>query len=204
MSRQRVTVEELTEAADTAVELSKLVNQPTVVVGGFALAAHGFIRETGDVDVIFPIVMKSEECDVLQAAAISINLNIKAKHSFGGFDLRADDNENVRVDVLTLDREIPELVPAAVEEAVSSNRKITLFGHKVYCVSVGYLITLKLLSSRTKDLGDIVELIKVRMEDDKWVDDYRDVAKVVRQFLGLYAVHKVDDLAKKAREELGI
>jgi predicted nucleotidyltransferase len=196
-----VNVQDLTEATASAVKLSKMIGQPTIIVGAFAMAAHGYRRETDDVDIVIPVVIGAATGDTLEAAAEKIGLVVRAKHGFGGLDLRAGD---VRIDVVTLDRDVPTLVPDAVKEAVASKRRMKLFGHSVFVVSLGHLVAMKLVAERKKDIADIVELIKVRLEAGKWIDDRSQVKKVVERHLGWYAARKVDDLAATAQAELGM
>jgi predicted nucleotidyltransferase len=190
-----VTAVDLAEATAAAVALSRRVGQPTVVAGALALAAHGYRRETSDVDIVVPVVIEA-----LELTAVEMGLTVRAKHGFGGLDLRAG---TVRIDVLTLDRDVPTLVPEAVEEAVASDRRATLFGHEVFVVSLGHLIAMKLVAERKKDIADIVELIKARLEAGEWSNDRAQVKAVVKEHLGWYAARAVDDLATTAKGELG-
>lgn len=194
-----VGVIDLTNATEQAVVLSRSLEQPTVVAGALAMAAHGYRRETSDVDIVLAVVVGGPSGDALESVAQKMGLTIRAKHGFGGYDLRAGE---VRIDVLTLDRDIPELVPEAVKEAVDNDRRVSIFGHDVFVVSLGHLITMKLLAERKKDIVDIVELIKVRLEAGQWADDREAVKEVVKRHLGWYTARKVDDLAFTARAEL--
>lgn len=191
---------DLSEATEKAVSLSRSIGQPTVVAGALAMAGHGYRRETSDVDIALAVVIGSPSGNVLETAAHALGLRVRAKHGFGGLDLRAGD---VRIDVLTLDHEMPLLIPEAVDEAVRSDRTLDLFGWPVFVVSLGYLITMKLLAERKKDMTDIVELIKVRLEAGTWAEERLEVKEVVGRHLGRYAASTVDNLAKVAREELG-
>jgi len=191
---------DLTEAAALADDLARAMGQPTVLAGALAMAAHGYRRETSDVDIVIPVVIGTPSGDAVEQAAELLGLNVRAKHGFGGLDLRAGD---VRIDVLTLDRDMPALVPDAIREAVAAGRMVTLFGKRVLVVSLGHIIAMKLVAERKKDVADIVELIKARMEMDEWNDDRAQVREVVREHLGWYAAKAVDELAKTAREELG-
>lgn len=191
---------DLTNAAEQAVVLSTALEQPTVVAGALAMAAHGYRRETNDVDIVVAVVVGGPSGDALESVAQEMGLTLRAKHGFGGYDLRAGE---VRIDVLTLDRDIPALVPEAVKEAVDSDRRMILFGQDVFVVSLGHLIAMKLVAERKKDIADIVELIKVRLEAGQWADDRAEVKDVVKRHLGWYAARKVDDLVLTARGELG-
>jgi predicted nucleotidyltransferase len=194
-----VTITDLTDATAQAVALSKAVGEPTTICGALAMAAHGYRRETSDVDIVLPVVIGTPSGDAVEAAAALQGLTVRAKHGFGGLDLRSG---GVRIDVLTLDKDVPGLIPDAVAEAVASDRRAKVFGYEVYVVSVSHLITMKLIAERKKDIADIVELIKVRVESGEWDEDYRQARRVVEQFLGRYAVRVLDRLVESARQEL--
>lgn len=194
-----ITATDLAEATAAAVELSHRVGKPTVVAGALALAAHGYRRETSDVDIVVPVVIGSADGNELEAVSVEMGLTVRAKHGFGGLDLRSG---TVRIDVLTLDRDMPALIPEAVEEAVASQRKAVLFGHEVFVVSLGHLIAMKLIAERKKDLADIVELIKARMELGEWNNESSQAKAVVKEHLGWYAARAVDELAAAAKAEL--
>jgi hypothetical protein len=164
------------------------------------MATWGYRRETHDVDIVIPVVIGAPSGDQVEAAAVAAGLVVRAKHGFGGLDLRAD---SIRIDVLTLDRDVPALIPDAVKEALAMKRYAMLFGQRVFVVSLGHLIAMKLVAERKKDLADIVELIKARMETQEWSSDQSGVIEVVRNHLGWYAARRVTELATDARRELG-
>jgi len=192
---------DLSEATALAVALCRAVGQPPVVAGALALAAHGYRRETSDVDIVIPVVIGGLVSDAIEKAADALGLTVRAKHGFGGLALRSGD---LRIDVLTLDRDVPGLAPDAVRDAIESGNVIELFGKEVFVVSVGHLIAMKLVAERKKDIADIVELIKARIKSGEWSEDRAQVRDVVREHLGWYAARAVDELAKTAREELGL
>jgi hypothetical protein len=195
-----VTPTDLSSATALAAALSRAANQPPVIVGALAMAAYGYRRETSDVDIVIPVVIGAASGDALEEAARNLGLTVRAKHRFGGLDLRAGD---VRIDVLTLDRDVPTLIPSAVAEARASKRHLVLFGTDVLVVSLGHLIAMKLVAERKKDVADIVELIKTRVVAGTWPDDRVEVLNVVREHLGWYAARRVDSLAADATHELG-
>lgn len=195
----KITTTDLSAAVAQAVALSHLLGQSPVIVGALALAAHGYRRETSDVDIAIPVIM-AESGHAVEAAARTLGLTVRARHAFGGLDLRAD---KARIDVITLDRDLPGLVPNAVEEAIASDRRIELFGETVFVVSIGHLIAMKLVAERKKDAADIVELIKARCIEGEWDNDRAQVYATVQQHLGWYAARVVRGLAQTAQRELG-
>lgn len=194
-----ITATDLSAAARAAALLTQAIDQPFVLAGALAMAAHGYRRETHDVDIVIPVVIGGVTGDIVENAAKNMGLAVRAKHGFGGLDLREGD---VRIDVLTLDRDMPALIPAAVADAIHQNRQVTLFGQRAFVVSLGYLIAMKLVAERKKDIADIVELIKVRMGMGEWIADQTEVATVVRTHLGWYAARRVGELATIARAEI--
>lgn len=195
----KVTVADLTAAAGVAIDLSQAVKQPIVIAGALAMAAYGYRRETSDVDIVIPVVVGTSTGDALENAARDLGLEIRAKHGFGGLDLRSGD---IRIDVITLDRDVPTLIPDAVADAILNNRTMSLFGYEVYVVSLGHLISMKLVAERKKDIADIVELIKARMQSGDWSSDRSKVGDTVKAHLGWYADKEVGTLAGIARDEL--
>lgn len=196
----KITVEDLTEAVRMAIALTASMGQPTVIAGALAMAAHGYRRETHDVDIVLPVVIGAVSGDRLEEEARAMGLEVRAKHGFGGLDLRSN---LIRIDVLTLDRDMPELIPDAVAEALASDRRMDLFGSVVHVVSLGHLVAMKLMAERKKDIADIVELIKERMELGQWDRDQPVVIDVVKRFLGWSAGRDVTKYATTARYELG-
>jgi len=171
---------------------------PPVIAGGLAVAAHGYQRETDDVDIVIPLTPETSERFL--SAAESEGAEIKARHSFGGADLRVPGG---RLDVLFL-YDPPQLVADAVHEAVHANRTTELFGDTVFVVALSYLIALKLVSERHKDVSDIVELIKVGIEESDWPTARSDIRSVLSKHLGWHGVKRFNDLEAVARSEMGI
>lgn len=192
-----VGVVDLAEAMALAAELAEMLDQPLVVCGALAMAAHGYRRQTSDVDIVLPVVVGASSGDAVEEAAKELGLEVRARHSFGGFDLRA---KGVRIDVLTLDRAIDSLVSDAIAAAVEEDVTVDIFGQEAYVVPLGYLIAMKLVAQRKKDLGDVVELIKVQMDDGDWATSSYEVAQIVRQQLGDTRV--LEELARDAHDEL--
>lgn len=195
-----VSASNLTRAAQAAVDLSAILEQQPVLAGALAMASHGYARETQDVD----IVMASDaSIDEIVDAADEIGLTVKARHSFGGVDLRSPSGE-FRIDVLSFTDDLRSLTDEAVEEAVKSDRKDVVFGQEFYVVSLGHLVALKLAASRRKDIGDLVELIKVLMEKARWEEERQEIVGTVRRHLGWYAsTVTLNRLAEDAAYELG-
>ena len=196
MQKNTITAQDLEAAAALAQAFALSTEEPLVLAGALAMACHGYRRETHDVDIVIAAPVNAK---MLKAEAEKLGMTIRAEHSFGGFDLRVGD---IRIDVLTLERDMPDLITEAVREAMVSRRTASVFGQEMYIVSIGHLIAMKLLAERKKDLADIVELIKARIESGDWKNDWYPARAIVKKHLGWYAAKKMDELAEEAQEEL--
>jgi hypothetical protein len=194
-----IEAQDLTKAAQAAAALAESIGQPLVLAGALAMAYHGYRRETSDVDIVIPGVIGEPSGDRVEDAARELGMTVRAKHGFGGLDLR--DGE-VRIDVLTLDRTISGLVPDAVAEAMASNRRARVFGQDARVVSLGHLIAMKLVAERKKDIVDVIELIKAQIEAGTWSKNGTQAIDVVRRHLGWHGARAVEQHAKTARDEL--
>lgn len=159
-----------------------------MLIGALAMAAHGYVRETSDIDVRIAIA-DDADLDRIEESAHALGLRTKARHSFGGFDFRTPGEH--RIDVVSLRDELAPLVKEAINEAVASGRKTSLPGTEgeraFFVASVGHVIALKLIASRRKDIGDIVELIKMLMSTGAWPTARPEIHGIVRRHLGWYA-----------------
>lgn len=141
-------------------ELSQLIsalNENEIeyaVCGGLAMAIHGFVRATVDIDLL--IRQESLE-DAYQVAATK------------GFDIRGLDIsfkeravEIRRVSKIDDDGEVLSLdfllVTAQVEDVWITRETIDFLGKKLWVVSRTGLIKMKTLAGRPQDLADIERL----------------------------------------------
>jgi hypothetical protein len=198
---------DITEAIEAAWQLPTALGQTPMLVGALAMAAHGYVRETSDIDVGIAVADDGPTRSIdIESAAIEMGLQVRARHSFGGFDFRTPADQ--RIDVVSLKGELAPLVAGAINEAVVSGRSMSLPGaveDRIFAVaSVGHIIALKLVASRRKDIGDIVELIKMFMSTGSWGHEAQHVRKIVRQHLGWYASSvMLQKLVDDATTELG-
>lgn len=125
--------------------------------GGMALAVHGRLRATIDIDLL---ILSSSQDDVL-AIARSLGYNVRGKDlSFanGAIEIRRvskidpDDGELLSLDLL--------LVTPKILEMWESRMKAEWEGKKLWVVSASGLIALKQLRGSTQDLADIQELLR--------------------------------------------
>lgn len=126
-----------------------------IVVGAYALAAHGFPRATGDIDIW------------VRSDAENARKVIRALGKFGAplSDVSEDDFaipervlqigvEPSRIDLLT------SIDGVEFDEAWEEKISITIDKLDIHVLSKGHLIRNKLAAGRDKDQGDIVWLEK--------------------------------------------
>jgi len=128
-------------------------NAKFVVVGGYAVAHHGYIRATGDLDIFY-------ELSVENAEPIS-----KALLEFGFSDSAIDrelfmkEGNIVRMGVSPERIELINRISGITFEEVWSNRIKGRYGDvEVFFISLENLLTNKRASGRPKDLIDVDEL----------------------------------------------
>jgi len=121
--------------------------------GGLAMAAHGFVRATMDIDFLIP----PKFLDQALHTAAELGFDVR------GLDLSFKDGavEIRRVSKLIGEDVLPFdliLVTPQLQEVWTARRQIDLFGEKVSVVSREGLIQMKTLSGRPQDLADIYRL----------------------------------------------
>ena len=126
------------------------------VSGSIALAAHGYVRGTADVDLLV----------VAPALRIPTVFEIVRRHGFEGEDRALI--EGLRERKVAVLRRGPLafeiLVPAIPYHETLVDRAvwIDVAGRRVPCVSAEDLIVLKMVWSRPKDVSDVHALVAVR------------------------------------------
>ncbi len=141
-------------------ELSQLIsalNENEVeyaVCGGLALAIHGFVRATVDIDIL------------IQPESLEKAYKVAAEK---GFDIRGLDIsfkeravEIRRVSKIDTDGEVLSvdllLVMPQVQDVWEKREKIDFLGNQLFVVSRDGLIKMKRLANRPQDLADILRL----------------------------------------------
>ena len=138
------------------------------VIGGVAVTLHGHVRATSDVDVYVPDPLAAF-ADHLAAAGCAFDA-ARREFTLGGVPIH--------------------LVPPA-QAKPTPTRRVDI--DDVRTVSLADLINLKLFSgignlTRTRDLADVVDLVRVNGLDGRFVpriakplrDEFRRIAKAVR------------------------
>ena len=123
--------------------------------GGLALAVHGFVRATVDIDLLVP----RDAADSIEAAVADLGYRIKARpmtFSDGAVQIRriskidSTDGDTMILDLL--------LVTPASEHVWASRQQLTWLGQSISVVSRDGLVTLKRYRSSAQDLVDIERL----------------------------------------------
>ena len=141
-------------------ELSELISAldengvEYAVCGGLALAIHGFVRATVDIDVL----IREESLEKTYKIAETKGFDIRGLDS--SFKERAVEIRRVsKIDdngeVLSLDL---LLVSPQVEDVWATREQIDFLGRKLSVVSREGLIKMKTLAGRPQDLADIERL----------------------------------------------
>lgn len=121
--------------------------------GGLAVAAHGLIRATQDIDFLIP----EESLDAAYKAAAEVGYDIR------GLDISFKErtveirrvSKVVGEDVISLDL---LLVTPHVEDVWKGREEIDFMGEKLFVVSREGLIRMKRQANRPQDIADIERL----------------------------------------------
>jgi len=155
---------------DTLRELDRRLREASIeytVIGGLALSAHQYHRQTIDVDIVLTAADFKRFCDSLVGTAYT---------RIGGARRRfVDPASEVTIDVLIAG----ELAGRrsrnpSVRFPDPSEREIH---EEIPTVSLARLIELKLVTWRYKDWGDVVELIRRRNLDESFAEKLDPIAR---------------------------
>ncbi|MBA2522795.1 MAG: hypothetical protein H0V25_05625 [Solirubrobacterales bacterium] len=140
-----------------------------IVLGGFAVGAHGYIRATKDIDIVpDPDPLNLER---LAASIAELDGRVRGVEEFSDDELPQPDAEGLalggnwvmdtkhgRFDVLQLvsDFEYADLASSAVESEV--------FGHQIRFCGYDHLVAMKKAAGRDEDLLDLKRLREMREE----------------------------------------
>jgi predicted nucleotidyltransferase len=144
-------------------EIAKLAGNasiPFLVIGGYAVLAHGYVRATDDLDLIVQREQRVQLSKLLRDLGMSVKNDAT---NFVQFDFR--DEAGMDVDLMFVSNEVfSQLVQASVEAKVE--------GAYVRVVSLLHLIALKCHAlqhsksiRRLKDMDDLIQLILINQLD---------------------------------------
>ncbi len=140
------------------------------IVGGYALALHGIIRATMDVDLVLSLSLKDFE--LVEKAFLKINLKSR-------LPIRAQDVIKMRKEYIErrnliawsfVDYQNPSrMVDILITEDVANLdiKKISVGGRKIPVASLQDLLAMKLKAARPQDLVDVENLRKKINEKKK-------------------------------------
>lgn len=127
-----------------------------LVIGGYAVSAHGYPRYTGDLDIFIAIDPKNS-CGIL-----------KTFRDFGFTDLEISESDFLEADtIVEIGREplkiqvMNEISGVSFEEAESTKMLVSIDGMEVPFISLEMLIKNKLSTKRDKDRID-AEILRRR------------------------------------------
>jgi hypothetical protein len=131
-----------------------------IVVGAYALAAHGFPRATGDIDIWVRSDMENARKIMRALAKFGAPLSDVSESDFAVPEKVLQLGvEPSRIDLLT------SIDGVKFDEAWEAKCSIKIDDLEIHVLSKGHLIRNKLAAGRDKDQGDIVWLEK--NQDDK-------------------------------------
>lgn len=161
------------------------LNIPHAVVGGMSLAAHGFERATVDVDILVTAESLKHLHEKLDGLGY-LPLFTGSKH------LR-DTETNVKIEFLVSGGFPGDGKPKPVAFPDPADVSVEIDG--IHYIKLETLIELKLASgmtatTRLKDLGDVIELIKARNLTETFADN-----------LNPYVREKFIELARAVKNE---
>lgn len=135
-----------------------------ILVGGYAVGYHGYVRATGDMDLWLRATNKNNERFIVAMQNIDMNPNdleyIRGKGlaEIGMFHFS---EEPERIDFMT------KLAGLDFDKAFSRRGFIELQNYKIPVLHLDDLVINKLLSDRGKDQADVEELQKInRLKKD--------------------------------------
>ena len=141
-----------------------------VVVGGLAANAHGAIRTTRDLDVVY-----ARTGDNLRRLALALEpLHPYLRGAPPGLPFRLDEptlraglNFTLTTSAGDLDLLGDVAGGGAYEALLPHSRQLELLGARCWCVDLETLIHLKRAAGRPKDFEALAELVALREERDR-------------------------------------
>ncbi len=157
--RRMLSIEQIDNGVAEVAAAAAAEGVPLVLIGGVAMHHYGSDRFTADLDFAAPRAL----------AALPPENTL----SFGGY--QAQTRGGVPVNLIIRDDEFNEVV----EEALEVPRRIE--GVPAPVVSPEYLLAMKMVARRPKDLVDLAALLDLRVVDEA------KTLRIVRRLLGAYA-----------------
>lgn len=140
------------------------------IVGGYALALHGIVRATVDVDIVLCLI----EADFKLVESAFLKINLKSRLPVRAEELikmRVEyiENRNLLawsfVDYQNPTRQVDILLTEDVRRM--ETERLSVGGKKISVVSLKKLLEMKLKAARSQDLIDVESIKKKLHEDEK-------------------------------------
>jgi hypothetical protein len=170
---------------------STLGTEQCLLVGGLAVAGHGYVRATDDIDLIvrYPL---AEARRRLAAKGIGARLT-KGDVSEGDFPCLKGVLEGIRFDVL------PPLVPLDWEKAVEA----TTEAGRLRLVDLDGLLRLKLRAGGVQDVLDVAVLVLMRPDHRESAREIAQAYRVLDRLDSFLADRRTQDTAEEQRTREG-
>jgi hypothetical protein len=129
---------------------------PHVVIGGWAVIAHGYVRATRDIDVLVPDALE------VRAAVGAALYEVKAR-TLDGFALEQhsvlpDQGWQLDTDYGRIDLLLEGAPPLDYDSVSESAVEAELHGETVLIADLAHLVGFKRLAGRPQDKADLAEL----------------------------------------------
>lgn len=126
-----------------------------LLVGGYAVGIHGYLRYTGDIDIWIDHSIQNAEKIVKAVVEFGVPVEDVSTDMFTTEDKNVFIGESpLRVDIMK------KLSRVSFKEAYNNKREAEIDGVIIHCIGLDDLITTKKASARPKDLEDLKHLIK--------------------------------------------
>ncbi len=138
---------------------------PYALVGGYAVALHGAVRGTVDVD----LVIRSRESDFVRAERALKTLGLQSRLPVTASEVFCYREEYIRNRDLTAWSFINPVLPSEIVDVIltedlakMSVKKVKVGGQTVRVASIEDLVRMKRASGRPQDLEDVEALRRLR------------------------------------------
>ena len=153
MNVKRTPVEELLKLAIKAAKKSKV---EYAIGGALAMRAHGYVRETRDVDLF--VVPSHAHRLLLALRGLGLEIKVEMSNTHYTASIPGEYSREQCIDVL-LPSEDPNL------SAVQWAETMPLMGNKVKVFTIDFLVASKFCSDRPKDEMDLLEMLQLGFFD---------------------------------------
>lgn len=138
-----------------------------ILVGGYAVVFHGYVRTTGDMDIWLKPDNANRDKFIAMLRNMGIvneDLSVLQSKDFSQALAFHIDEPPTRIDFLT------KIVGVSFDEANQRKVLLTIGEYEIPVLHLDHLLANKLISGRTKDKADVEELqriLKMREEDNE-------------------------------------